>query len=401
MKCVPDRIGLHWQKKLKDSGFDPVASTGGLRGLGGVVLAGNLEHDPWLGVLSSEGKLVASQAIPLGPSNSPRISALAQNARGDLALGGGIITDIPGGAEPVGFWLNSKSHERRGWSVPGLSGRVMWHSAVSWAGDSHLLVSGSLQDEERRQGAFLAKVDLQGQLGWGLDPKTWPFSRISDLATDSKGSVYVVGAVMENQDEYRQRALAAKIASDGTVVWQVYLEQAPQKDAQGLPLTYTKATQLALSLDEGEIWLAGSTGAPSQQQARAWVLGAADGKERARFDLETPAAFRRAQDPVLRGLEMGKDGIYYAWSASAYVGESFKGTYSRVARMDRQGSTNWKVDYSPSKGPHGTTNLLIYGLIRDAQSASVYVLGYRHKAPVEDGPSRGEAYGYVARFCPK
>lgn len=124
VKCAPNGLGFHWQKSLKATGLDPQARALVVRRQGGILLAGSLRHNPWLGAVSSRGGLVASQEFPLGPSNTPSISSLSQNARGDIAMAGGIVTDAIDITEPVGLWIRTGRLDPGHWSVQGLDGRV-------------------------------------------------------------------------------------------------------------------------------------------------------------------------------------------------------------------------------------------------------------------------------------
>lgn len=277
-----------------------------------------------------------------------------------------------------------------------MQGRPAWNTSVRLLEDETLVAIGRLDYGDKKSGAFIAKLDYRGNKIWAIDQTGWNLAQVYDLAIDGQGDIYVIGRMDgESSGVTGERATMVKIGSDGALLWQSFLE--PQDPA---PAGYSRATRIALSLDEQRVWTVG-VNAPSSGPLtpRAWSVTATDGKVHASVDLDKHGVLKNDSQPGFADLLVRHDGIYYAWNAQLQVGEDLLGWVSQVARMNEQGKITWKVEYGANESPGAVPHVLLRHL-EGAAAGGVYVVGERVKVPVPDAAPVGERYGYVARFCP-
>lgn len=349
----------------------------------------------WLGRVSSDGSWAAGAQLSLGPGQRATGYSISRDSQGQIAIAGQTHTDLVDFTESVGLFLKSGSLDQGFWRPNGMQGRPSSNTKVRLIDEHELVVAGSLRYADNARAAFVAKVDYRGTKRWAIDQTGWGLSSVYDIEVDSDGAIYALGGIRELNALSSERAVMVKIDAQGKLLWQRDLEPAGQASS-----AYSRATELALSLDQTQLWSVGVHGASMDEiEPRAWKLAALDGAVLSSVALESSSLFQGGMIGGFSGLLVRHDGIYYSWNARAQVGEDLLGHGSRLARMNEQGETNWKVEYGTQRGPGAVPHVMIRGL-KEAAGGGIYLFGHRDKVPVPDAPSQGESYGYVARFCP-
>lgn len=294
------------------------------------------------------------------------------------------------------MFFKSNSLEGGVWRANEMQGRPTANGDLRLLDDETLIASGSLEYADKKRAAFLAKLDVRGKKIWAIDQTGWDLTSVYELAIDGQGAIYAVGGMRNTiGDLARERAVMVKVDAEGRMLWTRVL-QAPDSEIE----EYSGATQLALSLDEQQVWAVGVTMPRSERtKPRAWSLSAADGAALSLVDLEDHELFRQGSVAGLAELLVRPDGLYYAWNAQRRVGEDTLGWESWVVRMNERGEGTWKVHYSANAQPGAAPHVRVRGL-QSAAAGGLYVVGEGFKAPAPDAAPAGEQYGYVARFCP-